>query len=301
MLDVIKSTRKDGVEEAADNKLVEYLKHVVAEVAIPRHYVKEKENNRHVGEWIKAEFERIGLTAEYQGEWQNIVATCGEPASPYRIIIGAHYDSVPGSPGADDNASAVAGMLAVAKALKKYGDFPVLFVAFNREEDNLMGSTDFVRALLPEQVDGIECAHVLEMIGYCSHAPASQHTPQGLPINIGDVGDFIAVVANKDSNRLVDSIIDIADSELPSLPVYALKVKFGLEKMFADLLRSDHAPFWRGGIPALMWTDTSNFRNPHYHGSRDTPDTLDYVFMSQVVQLLESTVLRQLGETGKAL
>lgn len=302
MLDVVKSVKVDGFEDVVDKNLIEYLKHVVANLAIPRHYVREQENNQYVREWIKAEFERIGLTVHCQGECQNIVATGAASAAPYQVLVGAHYDSVPGSPGADDNASAVAGMLAVARALQEYGDLPVAFVAFNREEDNLMGSTEFVNALSPEQTSEIRCAHVLEMIGYCSSAPQSQHIPQGLPINIGDVGDFIAIVANKDSNRLVESIIKIADSELLSLPVYALKVKFGLEKLFADLLRSDHAPFWRSGIPALMWTDTSNFRNPNYHKASDTPDTLDYVFMSRVVQLLVGTVSSQLGVvTGSPL
>ena len=72
---------------------------------------------------------------------------------------------------------------------------------------------------------------------------------------------------------------------MPGFPVLALKMYFGLEKALRDLNRSDHAPFWRAGIPAIMWTDTSEFRNPHYHQPSDKPDTLDYDFMAEVARL----------------
>jgi hypothetical protein len=124
------------------------------------------------------------------------------------------------------------------------------------------------------------------MVGYCSHSPGSQELPPGIPIKIPDVGDFLGLIGNRRSNALIDGILEQSKSYLPGFPVLGLKVYHGLEKFAPHLRRSDHAPFWKTGIPALMWTDTSEFRNPNYHQWSDTPDTLDYVFLRRVTQLL---------------
>lgn len=272
----------------------EYLRNVVKSIAIPRHFVYESKNNTRVKEWIKNEFDNIGLTTSYQGSYQNIIATTGSSADEFSIIVGAHYDSVPRSPGADDNASAIAGLLAVAKGLKNFGDIPVLYIAFNREEDGLLGSQEFVNSLTIKQSEQIKCAHILEMIGYCSHEPGSQGAPSGLPVKISDVGDFIAIISNRYSNNMLSTILKIGNTYVPELSVKALKVFLGVEKYFPHLLRSDHAPFWSNKIPSLMWTDTSEFRNKNYHKASDTPETLDYNFMRNVVQLLGNTIIQQL-------
>ena len=133
---------------------------------------------------------------------------------------------------------------------------------------------------------------MLEMVGYCQHTPGSQDLPPGLPIKLGhDKGDFLAVIANRHSNSRLKPIIKCAATYVPDFPVLGLKVVFGLEKKFSDLRRSDHAPFWDKKIPAFMWTDTSEFRNPNYHMPSDTPDTLDYEFLQTVTQLLVAKVL----------
>ncbi|MEN8215563.1 MAG: M20/M25/M40 family metallo-hydrolase [Pseudomonadota bacterium] len=273
----------------------DYLKYIVESISMPRHYIAERHNNSVVREWIKNEFDSLGLISSCQGNYKNIISRYEDSPTDFSIIVGAHYDSVPNSPGADDNASAIAAMLAIAKALKEYDKLPVLFIAFNREEDNLLGSREFVSSLLKEQTRKIKCAHVLEMVGYCSSEPKSQLVPPGLPIKISDVGDFIGVIANRYSNNLVKQIIYTAEKYVPSLPVTALKVFLGMEKIFPHLLRSDHAPFWERKIPALMWTDTSEFRNPNYHKSTDTPDTLDYSFLCKVVQLLGNCIIEQVN------
>lgn len=272
----------------------EYLQYVVESIAIPRHYISEKNNNIYIGKWIKNEFIKLGYESSYQGSYRNIVSTYKEAPPGFKIIIGAHYDSVPSSPGADDNGSAIAGMLAIAKALKEFKDLPLLFVAFNREEDGLLGSQEFVESLFQEQTDKIECVHILEMIGYCSSAPNSQLVPEGLPVKISDVGDFIGVIANQHSNNIIKQVIATGKEVVPTLPIKALKAFLGVEKFFPHLLRSDHAPFWASKIPALMWTDTSEFRNPNYHKHSDTPDTLNYTFMEQVTKLLGNLVVKQL-------
>jgi hypothetical protein len=116
--------------------------------------------------------------------------------------------------------------------------------------------------------------------------------PPGIPGFIAsDVGDFLALIANRDSNAVGEALLKLAASYVPQFPVVALKMHLGIEKYIKDLHRSDHAPFWEAGVPALMWTDTSEFRNPHYHQASDTPDTLDYDFMSRVARLALARVV----------
>ncbi len=272
-----------------------YLKEVVEAIAIPRHYIHERKNNLKVRSWIKKEFENLGLYSVYQGKYDNVIGTFdGVLMSECKVIIGGHYDSVPNSLGADDNASAIAGLLAVAKALKDISpSLPILFVAFNREEDGLIGSDEFVKFLPSSMKQNLTSVHILEMIGYCKHEKNSQHIPEGLPIKVSDIGDFIAIISNKTSNHLIKNILQTTERTQPTLKVKALKVFFGFEKYFPHLSRSDHAPFWEENLPALMWTDTSEFRNPHYHQASDSPDTLDYAFMSSVVSLLAEVVLEE--------
>ena len=102
---------------------------------------------------------------------------------------------------------------------------------------------------------------------------------------------FSRLLANRGSNAIAEKLINLAACYVPRFPVLALKIYLGIEKAFGDLNRSDHAPFWQAGIPCIMWTDTSEFRNPHYHRASDTPDTLDYEFMSQVTKLALARVL----------
>jgi Zn-dependent M28 family amino/carboxypeptidase len=124
------------------------------------------------------------------------------------------------------------------------------------------------------------------MVGYRNRTPGSQRMPPGLPVvRARDIGDFLALLANSASNAIAEEVLGLAARYIPDTPVAALKVYVGLEKVFDHLNRSDHAPFWRAGIPAIMWTDTSEFRNPHYHRASDTPDTLDYDFMRDVTRL----------------
>jgi hypothetical protein len=99
----------------------------------------------------------------------------------------------------------------------------------------------------------------------------------------------LGVVANRDSNAELERIVTLA-SGLPELPVVGLKTFFDIKKLPPVLLRSDHAPFWDAGLPALMWTDTAEFRNPNYHKTTDTPATLDYAFMAKVAALLVASV-----------
>ena len=227
----------------------------------------------------------FGYEVQFQGASQNVVAIPKGLASEPFVLVGAHYDSVPGSPGADDNASAVAALLGCAAAFAG-GRYPVMLVAFNREEDGFIGSREFVEEFVRDQRIQIRSAHILEMVGYASDSPDSQHLPTGLPIQLPSIGNFLGLLANDQSAGAMRSILELSRSYTPALPVTGLTVVPGAERAFPVLARSDHVPFWNSDIPALMWTDTAEFRNPNYHRPSDTPDTLNYAFLKQVTQLL---------------
>jgi len=269
------------------------LREWVERISVPRHSGAEPEQNRATADWLCGVFDSMGFRVERQGEYSNILAL---PKNAFEevILVGAHYDSVPACPGADDNGSAVAAMLGCAAACNLWRpSLPVVFVAFNCEEDGLRGSRDFVRSYLPKAAFGVRCAHILEMVGYASSEPGSQRVPTGLPIKISDKGDFLGLLANGRCSPVMDFVVRRAGTYVPELPVTGLNVKLGLEKYFPVLSRSDHAPFWLQKIPAVMWTDTSEFRNHNYHRHTDTPDTLNYRFLRQVTQLLTACVIQQ--------
>jgi Zn-dependent M28 family amino/carboxypeptidase len=275
-----------AVAEILDEVSTENLRSFVKALAFPRHYFAEHQANREARDLLLKYTTAFGYRPTVQGTYDNIVMTSPGAADGPFVLLGAHYDSVPRTPGADDNASAVAVCLECARLIAKHGISSVMIVFFNREEDGLIGSGEFVASLADQPARRIREAHVFEMVGYRDRAAGSQKTPGGLPLPFApDAGDFLALLANSGSNAISDNLMGLAARYLPQVPVLTLQVYFGIEKAFAVLNRSDHAPFWRAGIPALMWTDTAEFRNPHYHRDSDTPDTLDYDFIADVTRL----------------
>jgi Zn-dependent M28 family amino/carboxypeptidase len=265
----------------------------VVALARPRHMVHQRVENRRAAQYVASVLEERGYAVEIEGNLGNVVAMPrGAEDSPL-ILVGAHYDSVPGTPGADDNASGIAAMLACARALARLDPaLPVGFVAWNGEEDGLLGSVAFVARRRSAGGAPIAAVHVLEMVGYASGEPGSQRMPVPVP-GAPDVGDFIGLLANQRSNHLVELAAKQAEALVPELPVVGLKIYLGLEGWLPVLHRSDHSPFWKAKIPAMLWTDTAEFRNPNYHRPTDTPETLDYGFMRRVTQLVIATVARQ--------
>jgi Zn-dependent M28 family amino/carboxypeptidase len=274
------------------------LREWVERIAVPRHFVIEAEQNRATAKWLMELLAGWGYDVKEQGPHANVVAkTKMRPRESELILVGAHYDTVPECPGADDNASAVAAMLGCAAACAMWRPvLPVVFVAFNREEEHLKGSRDFVETFLPDADFRVRCAHVLEMVGYAKHESGTQKVPTALPIRIPDKGDFLGLLANGLSADNMDMAVQSARTYLPQFPVIGLKVQLGVERVFPVLARSDHVPFWEKEIPAVMWTDTSEFRNPHYHQHTDTPDTLDYDFLKRVTQVLTAAVVEAATE-----
>ena len=279
-----------GIGESMASVTEADLRGWVERLAVPRHFELEQEENKNTALWIAAQLQGWRCQVELQGPWWNVVALPKDLSAPVTLVC-AHYDSVGGCPGADDNASAVAAMLGCAKACAAIPRRPeVGFISFNREEDGMLGSQDFVRWLASSSLR-VNCVHVLEMVGYATDEPGSQRVPRGLPVSVSDKGNFLALLANRGSHRVLDTVLTRASTYLPGFPVVGLRVTAGLEKFFPVLLRSDHAPFWQRRIPATMWTDTSEFRNPFYHQPGDKPQTLNFKFLLSVTQLLIASVL----------
>jgi Zn-dependent M28 family amino/carboxypeptidase len=249
--------------------------------------------------YIQSAFEDAGLSVteqpyEYYGQRVvNLLATIPitTGASAY-YVVGAHYDTVATTPGADDNASAVAVMLELARRLPGANlRAPVRFVAFTLEEPPAFwtghqGSRVFVRACRSKG-DCVLGALILEMVGYTSprqHYPFVSRWP-GYPAQ----GNFIGVVGNWRSRRFGRAALKGFRNN-GNLPVESLFLPFNGWILPATRL-SDHASFWDVGWPALMVTDTAFFRNPNYHLPSDSIDTLDFSFMAQLVKSLELALL----------
>jgi hypothetical protein len=277
----------------------ENLRTFVKTFAFPRHFFAENRANRRARDLLLTLAMEFGYRPTLQGDHDNIVLASPGPTDRSFVLLGAHYDSVPRTPGADDNASAMAVCLECARLVARHNIGAVMVVFFNREEDGLIGSGEFVASLAKRAARRVSEAHIFEMVGYRSRASGSQRLPLGLPVPFApDVGDFLALLANRGSNAISDHLMGLAARYVPQCPVIALQIYLGVERAFADLNRSDHAPFWKAGIPAIMWTDTSEFRNPHYHRETDTPDTLDYDFMAEVTRLALARAISQAPHRG---
>jgi len=217
--------------------------------------------------------------------YMNILASYGPETAP-RFILGAHYDVCGDQPGADDNASAVAGLLAVAGLFKKHAppiDFRIDFAAYTLEEppvfrSKYMGSYIHAQSLHAAGAKILGMAS-LEMIGYYTEAPKSQEYPLPfMKLFYPTRGNFIGVVGNFGSRKLVNHFRDTL--ALSDLPVESLKAP----AILPGVDFSDHLNFWKFGYPAVMITDTTFYRNPHYHEPSDRIDTLNFVKMEEVVK-----------------
>lgn len=202
-----------------------------------------------------------------------------------RLCVAAHLDSRPDTPGADDNASAVATLLEIARLLPlNWPDAAALsleLLVTDLEECGMLGGAEHARLTKQTGVD-LWGMVSLEMLGYCDHRPGSQTLPRTLVGLYPETGNFIAILGNQNSNRLLELFRD-GMRQVPGLPVETLTVPENGESLQASRL-SDHSPFWDAGYAALMITDTSFMRNPHYHTPGDTLETLDLDFLRRVAQ-----------------
>lgn len=255
--------------------------------------------------YIEEQFKASGAAVSSQpvvvqeARYRNIVARFG-PAQGPLLVIGAHYDShgdtssaqnaqghTPDThtPGADDNASGVAGLLELARLLGKTPQSrPIELVAYTLEEpphfrSEHMGSVWHAKSLAAAQRE-VRLMLSLEMIGYFSDEPGSQrYSVPGMRQLYSDRGDFIALVGKMSdfgATRSVKALMAGAGS----LPVHSINAP----RLMQGIDFSDHRSYWEQGYPALMVTDTAFLRNPHYHRAGDSAGSLDYARMAQVVQ-----------------
>jgi len=243
--------------------------------------------------YVAARWRSWGLTVvpdelSYMGEaFVNLIARPAVfPPGP-RLIIGAHLDTVPGSPGADDNASGVAALLELSRVCASAPwRRPVEFVAFTLEELGMVGSAHRARALRRAGTPLIGMLS-LEMIGF-TETRGLQHYPWFLRGRFPSAGTYLGLGANARSRPLLEAVA-AAMRSVEGLPVETLLLP-GAGWLFPEARLSDHSPFWDQGYPALLVTDTAFFRNPHYHQATDTVATLDLDFLTKVTRGLAAAV-----------
>jgi len=269
--------------------------------------ISEPEKLEEAELYIESELESAGLCVirqTYQAfgaQTANIVARTPDWTGDGPVLaLGAHYDTVRGTPGADDNASGVAVLVETARKIVQEAPAKsanLLFVAFSTEEPpsfatQCMGSRIFARCMAGSQIK-LAGVLVLEMVGYFSDRQGSQHIPMGLGyLGFPDAGNFIALVGDRQSAALVEWTHAGFEEACSGLPAYKFVEPLEHTPM-SDLIRlSDNVSFWEDGIPAVMVTDTAFLRNSHYHKKTDTADTLDYRAMERLVIALSHVMTR---------
>lgn len=273
----------------------------------------DRDNLNAAGAWVEGRLAGMGYrvwrenSPVREGTAFNVVAERRGVAFPDEIVvIGAHYDTEVDTPGADDNASGVAVMLELARRFAGVDMARTIrFVGFTNEEGsnsrgNVMGSRVSAEGSR-ERGETIVAMLSLEMLGYFSDEPGSQRYPfptdsplvQGM--NLPDAGDFVAVVG-----RLADAdLVERLGSAMAGVGSIAV-APAALPPILRDIWRSDNGNYWVSGYPAVMVTDTSEWRNPHYHEATDTVETLDFERMAGVVEALEAGVWALVEDSGRA-
>ena len=285
------------------DRLLAHLHALIGE----RHPITSPARLQRAEEYLADTFEQLGLHVSTHpfsaigGTYRNVVASLlpthqaqgrdhGTLSAP--LILAAHYDTVEGSPGADDNASAVAVLLETARRLRSVDRTREIHcIGFCLEEEGFLGSLAYAAELNTARRN-IAGAIVLECVGYASGEEGSQTVPPGIPIAVPTIGNFLAVVGNQASAALT---VSVAQAAKPHVPVVPLVIPGNGERL-PDTRRSDHAAFWHYGFPAVMLTDTANFRNPNYHTSTDTLDTLNLRFLEQVADAVTASAATTLKD-----
>jgi hypothetical protein len=219
------------------------------------------------------------------------------------LLVSAHYDTVPGTPGADDNGSGTVALLELARRLAGHRlEAELRLLWFDAEETGLIGSGAYLRELSAEEASRLIGLINLETIGYTDPRPGSQRMPPGSRalFDPGDRGDFLLILGNLGSAGLAQAVSRAMQPEHgESFRSATFALLPGAGWLFPDTRRSDHAHFWDAGLPAVMLTDTANLRSPHYHTPGDRIETLDLPFLAAGVRGVERAILLLAG-TGPA-
>ncbi len=252
------------------------------------HFYVETYLRKTLSQWGTVEIHEFKVQARTHRNFQlNLPSRDGRDRSP--ILIGAHYDGVPHSPAADDNASGVAVLLELARHFHSHpAKRPVRLIAFDLEEYGLVGSEIYAKQLAAQQ-EKIHIMLSLEMLGFCSQERNSQRYPAPLEKFYPDRGNFLALVGNIPT---IPAMLHLGH-HVRKAGVPSQWLPAGWKgKLVRETRLSDHAPFWDLGYPAIMVTDTAYLRNPNYHQPTDTIDTLDLDFMAGICRGLQTGIDR---------
>lgn len=295
-----------SIQEDIERISIDNLRMHISNMEGVRHWRDTPRMLEKTGDYIEETLARYGHkvsrhTFQENGrDYDNILGLQKGTSQPEKIImIMAHYDTVADSPGANDNASGVAGVLELARVLVRYRFHKsILFVGINLEEGKergvkgtptKRGSTPLAAFARKEgwQLDGVIN---LEEIAYAGD-DYPQTKAANMPIEVPKIGDFIFVVGNEVSANMVRDYVVLAEQLPAYLPCIPMVVP-GNGEVLPDSRRSDHAPFWDQGYPTIMLTDSANFRYPHYHQASDTLDKLNLTFASRVCQAASALVCK---------
>ena len=282
-------------DEALPGRLKKHvvkLSHEIGDRSVFRHSALTQ-----AAAYIAEEFDKMGLTVEFQKyelhgkETKNVIARKPGAKNPDEIIvIGAHYDTC-FNPGANDNASGVAGLIELARLLSDLENKRTIkFIAFVNEEPPFfktenMGSYVYAKSAREENKD-IKAAIILETIGFYSSRPFSQRYPLLLGPFFPNRANFIAFVGNSTNKEIVNKVKG-SFSEHSDFPAAAIV----LFDFVPGVDFSDHWSFWQFGFPAAMVTDTAFYRYEHYHQSTDTYEKLDYRAMAAVIEGIKKVLI----------
>jgi hypothetical protein len=240
-------------------------------------------------QYITTELKKFGWKPQLEkfAEGVNIFAErLGTDKKAGAILLGAHFDTVAASPGADDNATGVAVVLEIARLFGSQPTPRTLQLAFfDKEEAGLLGSKAFVAKT--KRLQNLRGVIVMDMVGYACYEAGCQQYPPGLPITPpSNKGDFLAVVGDTEHLPLLTAFQNTNSDNLPSVLTVPIPLK-GL--LTPDTLRSDHAPFWYQGKGAVLVTDTANLRTPYYHKPSDQPKNIERKFFIGAAQIIVNT------------
>ena len=267
------------IEPGLQDRLQGHLQEIVRE----RDPFGAPSGHAYVKNYIRRELSRWGVVRSHEflhagRSFENLVVDIKGWQQTAFVLVGAHFDTVPGSPGADDNGTAVAVLLELARAFSTWpARRPIRLVAFDLEERHQRGSRAYADHIKRNR-EPMAMMIALEMLGYRSSEPGSQRYPPGLKHFYPDRGDFIGLIGNLRTlsvlPRFARTMRNAVRCEYLAVPLCG--------RILPDTRRSDHAPFWDLGFPAVMITDTANMRNPHYHQPSDRIETLDLDFLERV-------------------
>jgi len=308
MADTVRPVDSRGIPGGSEKRLYDHVHHL--SVAIGSRSVLEEDRLDRTKEYILAALRDQGIpvarqTVEYEGRpHHNLIVTIeGVERRGETVIIGAHYDTIEGTPGADDNASAVAVLLELCRALRDFRpQRTIKLIFFTLEEPpafstSRMGSAVYA-AQARERGETIHGMIALEMVGYYTDEEGSQAFPlPGMGQVYSNRGNFIGVVGNVPSRELVQSVAG-ALRRASSLPVESLAAP----AVVPGISFSDHGSFWKMGYRAVMITDTAFYRNPNYHTARDTIETLRFDRMAELLRGMVHVAhtLAGVSETAKS-